>query len=176
MATKRKAKSPAANAQDAVAILRADHARVDELFKKFEKMKADGEAKHALVQKICAELKVHMAVEDEIFYPAVRAAIRDQDLMDEADEEHAGAKHVIEQLEGMKPGDDHYDAKVTVLSEYIKHHVKEEHTEMFPKARKSKVDLKALGAAILERKQELAPDAKARTRFQEALAMAIPGM
>lgn len=176
MPTKRKTQSPAAKTQDAVAILRADHARVDEMFKKFEKMKTNGEAKHALVQKICVELKVHMAVEDEIFYPAVRVAIRDQDLMDEADEEHAGAKHVIEQLEGMKPGDDHYDAKVTVLSEYIKHHVKEEHTDMFPKARKSKVDLRALGAAILERKQELAPDASARARFQEALAMAIPGM
>jgi hypothetical protein len=140
---------------DAVAMLKDDHKRVDAMFKRFDKMKTDGEEKRALVNVICNELKIHTAVEEEIFYPAVREVIRDDNLMDEADVEHESAKALIAQLESMKPGDDHYDAKVAVLGEYIRHHVKEEHEQMFPKARKAKVDLKALGAAIAQRKREL---------------------
>jgi hemerythrin-like domain-containing protein len=136
-------------------MLKDDHKRVDATFKRFDKMKADGEEKRALVNVICNELKIHTAVEEKIFYPAVCEVIRDDNLMDEADVEHESAKALIAQLEGMKPGDDHYDAKVAVLGEYIRHHVKEEHEQMFPKARKTKVDLKALGAAIAQRKREL---------------------
>jgi hemerythrin superfamily protein len=101
------------------------------------------------------ELSVHAKVEEEIFYPAVRKAIDEDDLMDEADIEHAGAKSLIAQVEAMKPGDDHYDAKVTVLGEYIDHHVKEEQNEMFPKVKKAKVDTVQLGERISKRKQEL---------------------
>lgn len=145
--------------RDAIALLKEDHAQVKTMFKQFEKLKEqDGSdsAKAELVQKICAALKAHTTVEEEILYPALRAALDEEDLMDEADVEHAGAKDLIAQLESAKPGDDHYDAKVTVLAEQIDHHVKEEHDDMFPKARKSKVDLAALGAKIEKRKQELA--------------------
>lgn len=153
-----KPKSAPKGAKDAIALLIEDHQEVKKLFKDFEKlMKEDGSdnEKAALVDKICNALTIHAQVEEEIFYPAVRAAIDDDDLMDEAYVEHAGAKDLIAQLEDMKPGDDHYDAKVTVLGENIDHHVKEEHDEMFPKARKAKVDMAGLGAQIMQRKKEL---------------------
>lgn len=140
---------------DAVALLKEDHKRVDALFKRFAKLEDDGEAKAALVDEICEELRIHTQVEEEIFYPAVREAIGDDDLMDEADVEHESAKTLMAQLACIKPGDDRYDAKVTVLGEYIRHHVKEEQEEMFPQARAAKVDLKALGAKMAARKQEL---------------------
>lgn len=147
-----------AGAQDAISILTEDHKKVKKMFADFEKLmnsEDKEEEKGALVEKICEELTVHAQIEEEIFYPALRAAIDDEDLMDEADVEHAGAKELIAQLEEMAPGDDHYDAKVTVLGENIDHHVKEEQDEMFLKAKKAKLDLVALGAQMLERKQEL---------------------
>jgi hemerythrin superfamily protein len=142
---------------DAIALLTADHRTVKELFKQFEKLtKQDDvdEEKAELVRRICNELTVHAQIEEEIFYPAVREAI-DDDLMDEADIEHASAKDLIAQLEDLEPGDDHYDARVTVLGEYVDHHVKEEEGEMFSKARKADVDTAELGAELAERKQEL---------------------
>jgi len=143
---------------DAFALLTADHRTVKGMFKEFEKLsKQDDvdEEKAQLVRQICNELTVHAQVEEEIFYPALREAIDDEDLMDEADIEHASAKDLIAQLEGMQPGDDHYDARVTVLGEYVDHHVKEEEGEMFSKARKADVDAAELGAQIAERKEEL---------------------
>ena len=143
---------------DAFALLTADHRTVKGMFKEFEKLsKQDDvdEEKAQLVRQICNELTVHAQVEEEIFYPALREAIDDEDLMDEADIEHASAKDLIAQLEGMEPGDDHYDARVTVLGEYVDHHVKEEEGEMFSKARKADVDAAELGAQIAERKEEL---------------------
>ncbi|MDB5804044.1 MAG: hemerythrin [Betaproteobacteria bacterium] len=148
-----RARTPAT--PDAVALLRADHKAVTELFGKFEKMRGDTPQKKALVERICNELTVHTEIEEEIFYPAARAAIKDDDMLDEAQVEHNGAKQLIADLRGLQPGEDMYDAKVTVLSEYIKHHVKEEQNEMFPKVKKTKLDLKALGAQMLARKQEL---------------------
>jgi len=143
---------------DAIALLKADHKEVAKMFKDFDKLsKADaaGATKEALVKKICEALTIHATVEEEIFYPAAREAIDDEDLMDEADVEHASAKELIRQLESMSAGDDHYDAKVTVLGEQIHHHVEEEHESMFPKARKAKLDLNELGAQIAQRKREL---------------------
>ena len=143
---------------DAFALLTADHRTVKGLFKEFEKLsKQDDvdEEKAQLVRQICNELTVHAQVEEEIFYPALREAIDDEDLMDEADIEHASAKDLIAQLEGMESGDDHYDARVTVLGEYVDHHVKEEEGEMFSKARKADVDAAELGAQIAERKEAL---------------------
>jgi len=154
--SKRRAPSVAGRAPDATTLLRQDHTNVDALFRQYEKTKDNGR-KSALVERICAELKAHTTVEEEIFYPAVREAIDDHDLMDEADVEHASAKDLIAQLEGGHPGDDHYDAKVMVLGEYIRHHVKEEHREMFPKARKARLDLRELGRRIQARKAELMP-------------------
>jgi hemerythrin superfamily protein len=144
-------------AQDAIALLMADHKKVKKLFSDFDKLKEEGsdEDKAAIVDQICSELKIHTELEEEIFYPTVRKAIDDSDLMDEALVEHAGAKDLIAQLEDASPGDDLYDAKVTVLGEQIDHHVKEEEGDMFPKAKKAKVDTEALGATMLKRKMEL---------------------
>ena len=139
---------------DALALLKADHDLVQELFDKFENARTEKQ-KTALAEQICTELTIHARIEEEIFYPAVRDAIGEDDLMDEADIEHAGAKDLIAQIEASAPGEDHFDAKVTVLGEYVKHHVKEEQSEMFPKVRKADLDLKELGAAMSARKAEL---------------------
>jgi hypothetical protein len=100
-------------------------------------------------------LKAHTTIEEEIFYPAAREVLEEEDLLDEAEVEHASAKDLIEQIEGMSPQDDLYDAKVTVLGEYIDHHVKEEETEMFPKLRKTDLDLKSMGDQMESRKDQL---------------------
>jgi hemerythrin superfamily protein len=146
-----------AAAQDAIEMLVADHKKVKKLFSEFDKLKKKGgdEDKSAIVEQICNELKVHAELEEEIFYPAVRKAIDDMDLMDVALVEHAGAKDLVKQLEAASPSDDLYHAKVTVLGEQITHHVKEEEGEMFPAAKKAKVDTEALGATMLKRKMAL---------------------
>ncbi len=144
---------------DAIESLMTDHKRVKALFKEFSTLKGKrgdtDDDKADLTQRICRELKIHTAIEEEIFYPAVREQIDDADLMNEALVEHAGAKELIEELESMDPDDELYDAKVTVLGEQIDHHVKEEEGEMFPKAKKAKVDTEALGAEMAQRKAEL---------------------
>jgi hemerythrin superfamily protein len=147
-------RSTSTQAQDAIAMLMADHKKVKKLFSDFDKLKEEGgdEEKSAIVDQICSELKIHTELEEEIFYPAVRNAIDDSDLMDEALVEHAGAKDLIAQLEDASPEDDLYDAKVTVLGEQIDHHVKEEEGSIFPKAKKAKVDTEALGSTMTKRK------------------------
>jgi hemerythrin superfamily protein len=154
MHTETKQSTGRIQAQDAIAMLTADHKKVKKLFADFDKLKDAGsdEDKASIVDQICNELKIHTELEEEIFYPAVRKAIDDGDLMDEALVEHAGAKDLIAQLEDASPEDDLYDAKVTVLGEQIDHHVKEEEGDMFPKAKKAKVDTEALGATMLKRK------------------------
>lgn len=154
-ATKTKARSTRSQ-PNAITMLMEDHANVRKLFKQYEKLreKAGDDEKVALVEKICSELKLHTELEEEIFYPAAREALEEQDLLDEAEVEHASAKDLIAQLESMQPGDDLYDAKVTVLGEYIEHHVKEEEKEMFPKARKARMDLEELGERIRQRKED----------------------
>ena len=141
---------------DAIDLLQQDHKHVKKLFKDYEAL---GDRAHAskekIAQEICGELKVHMQLEEEIFYPAARKAIKDADMMDEADIEHAAAKDLIAQIEAMKPDESHYDAKVKVLGEEIEHHVKEEEDEMFAKVKKTKLDLKALGERMSERKAQL---------------------
>jgi hemerythrin superfamily protein len=153
---------------DAIEMLKADHKAVKTLFKKFAALKDDGEAdsddeKKGVVQQICNALTVHTTIEEEMFYPAVREAIEDADLMDEALVEHAGAKDLISQLEEMDVDDDLFDAKVTVLGEQIDHHVAEEENEMFPKAKKAKLDLQNLGALMAARKSELLSDMDTET-------------
>ena len=138
-------------------MLTADHKKVKKLFSEFDKLQEEGsdEEKSSIVEQICNELKIHTELEEEIFYPAVRKAIDDSDLMDEALVEHAGAKDLIAQLEDAGPDNDLYDAKVTVLGEQIDHHVKEEEGSMFPKVKKAKLDTEALGATMLKRKMAL---------------------
>jgi hemerythrin-like domain-containing protein len=137
----------------ALKLLMEDHAYVKKAFRAFEKM--DEEDQPALVKQVCAALKVHTRIEEEIFYPAVRKAIGDEDLMNEAEVEHNSAKALIRQLERMKPGDPMYAATFTVLGEYVNHHVKEEESEMFPKVRRARLDLEALGAKLMARKIRL---------------------
>jgi len=149
-------RKPAAK-MDAIGMLIADHKKVQKAFKDFEKLKEGGSkrGKSDIVRQTCADLTVHTMIEEEIFYPAARKAIKDMDVMDEATVEHAGAKELIAQLESMQPGDDLYDAKFTVLGESVNHHIREEQNEMFPKVRKTKLDLNALGEQMAQRKAEL---------------------
>jgi hypothetical protein len=143
---------------DAIELLDADHRAATAMFDEFHQLsqhKAGGSRRKALAEQICLELSIHMRLEEEIFYPPVREAIRDEDLLDEAEVEHAGAKELIAQILSMKPDDGLYDAKVTVLGEYIAHHVKEEREEMFPKVRRSGLDLALLGEQLRVRRQEL---------------------
>lgn len=146
-----------AKVYDAIALLKEDHKKVKKLFKDFAKFKEKGgEAeKQALVQTICTELMVHTQIEEEIFYPAVRKAIDDSDLLNEAEVEHASAKDLINQVQSMPASDPYYDAKVTVLGEYVDHHVEEEQNEMFKKARKAKLDMEKLGKKMASRKRAI---------------------
>jgi hemerythrin superfamily protein len=147
-------KTAVPKAQEATAMLRADHKRVSELFTQYEKTRSAAKKKE-IVTQICTELTVHAEVEEEIFYPAVKDALNDQELVPEATVEHATLKDLIAQVKGVEPDGEMYDAKVKVLSEYVKHHVKEEQNEMFPKAKKANLDMKALGAQMASRKEEL---------------------
>jgi hemerythrin superfamily protein len=141
-------------AKDAIALLKADHAAVSALFSQFEATRSVANKK-SLVAEICTALSVHAQLEEEIFYPAVKAALKDKLLVPEATVEHRGVKDLIEQLDGVEPDGEMYDAKVQVLSEYVKHHVKEEQNEMFPKAKQSSLDMQELGERMAERKEEL---------------------
>jgi hypothetical protein len=141
---------------DAIALLKADHRKVEDLFDKYEKAKG-AERKKSLAGQICLELTVHAKIEEDVFYPACRGEI-DDDLMDEAYVEHDGAKVLIAEIEAGSPDDQFYDAKVKVLSEMIKHHVKEEEKKagnMFAQARKAGLDTKSLGARMAAEKKGL---------------------
>ncbi len=162
------ARKSASRGKDAIALLKADHALVQGMFGQFGKARGD-DRKRELAERIRQELKVHTQIEEEIFYPAAREALREADLLDEAEVEHASAQDLISQIESSSPGAELYDAKVTVLGEYVKHHVKEEQNEMFPKLRKTKLDLKELGQRLEERKMQLqAGGAPSRARVPAA--------
>jgi hypothetical protein len=147
-------RSPRRARNDAISLLKDDHRRVRALFERFERTRGE-DRKERLATQICDELKVHTQLEEEIFYPAVREAIEDQEIMNEADVEHASAKDLILQIEASSPADDRYDALVKVLGEYVMHHVKEEEREMFKEARAAGLDLADLGAQLQERKRAL---------------------
>ena len=145
-----------AQPNDAIAMLVADHEKVKALFEQFDALSDRSKvSKKKIADQICMELTVHAEMEEQVFYPAVRGPVKDQDLMDEAVVEHASAKELIAQILEMDPGDDLYDAKVKVLSEQIEHHVEEEEKEMFPKVKKGKVDLQALGEEMAAFKANL---------------------
>lgn len=163
MATRKTAPraTAAAARKDATLLLQRDHREVKKLFKEFEQRAKDGAAareRQALAEQICMLLSVHAELEEELFYPAARQAEVDSDLLDEAEVEHASAKELIAQIRGMSPDAALYDAKVIVLGEYVDHHVKEEEGEMFPKCRKSDMDLEALAGMLEQRKEELMAD------------------
>ena len=139
---------------DATTLLRADHKHVSELFAEYEKARSPSKKKE-LVAQLCTELSVHAQVEEEIFYPAVKQALKDKELVPEATVEHSTLKELIAQVEGIEPDGEMYDAKIQVLSEYVKHHVKEEQNEMFPKAKATSLDMAELGAEMTARKKVL---------------------
>jgi hemerythrin-like domain-containing protein len=143
--------------QDAIALLTQDHRRVQKMFKQAEKLdrEDDAEELQQIVQTACQELTLHTQLEEELFYPALAAVADedDQDLVREAQIEHNSAKQLIAQLEQMSPQDDSYQATFKVLGEYVNHHIQEEETEMFPAAKKAKVDVKAIGQEILQQKE-----------------------
>lgn len=141
---------------DAIKLLTDDHNKVKKMFKEFEKLhKKNEEGKEEIAQQICMELTIHAQLEEEIFYPAAREAIDDDDLMNEAAVEHQAAKDLIEKIQSMNSSDPMYDAMVSVLGEYVNHHIEEEQNEIFPKVEKAKVDLEEIGAEIAARKEEL---------------------
>jgi hypothetical protein len=139
----------------AITLLKKDHREVEGMFDEYEQLENDAE-KQALFNKIALALKVHTQIEEEILYPEERGEV-DDDLLDEAYVEHDGAKKLIAEIEAMKPSDEFYDAKVKVLSEYIKHHVKEEEQPggLFSQAKKGDEDLEAMGERLKARKEEL---------------------
>ena len=148
-------------AADACSLLDTDHRNVKKLFKEYEELTQSKAAsaqqkKRELATQICNELTVHAQIEEEIFYPALREAIKETDLLDEAEVEHGSAKELIAQIESAPDVDEKFDAKVIVLGEYIAHHVKEERTEIFVKARAAKgLDLIAMREQLATRKEEL---------------------
>ena len=145
-----------AQATGAVEILRQQHDKVKKAFKQFEKLdREDTEAQQQLVQTVCEDLKLHTTLEEELFYPAAREAIDDEDLLNEAQVEHETAKMLIEQLENMSGDDPNFHATFTVLGEYVLHHVKEEEGEMFPQVNETDLDLEELGTRMRSRMQEL---------------------
>jgi len=152
-----------ADQPDAIALLKADHRKVEELFEKFESAKGDG-SKERIARQICLELTVHAKIEEEIFYPACKGAV-EEDLIDEAYVEHDGAKVLIAEIEAGGPDEDYYDAKVKVLSEQIEHHVEEEEKRVegiFSQARKAGLDMDELGRRLAARKAELIAQYKAQ--------------
>ena len=159
--TKAKKSAPSAaeaKSPDAIKLLVADHREVHALFEQYKSLvedEAEGEERQQLAESICAMLVAHTTIEEEIFYPAARDALDEEDLLDEAEVEHASAKDLIAQIQSMGPDEDLYDAKVTVLGEYVDHHVEEEEKQMFPKCKKAKMDLAGLGEQLSARKAEL---------------------
>ncbi len=159
--TKAKPRSGKTNADagtDAIALLKADHRAVRKLFEEYESLaKNDGDEseRQALATRICTEITIHAQIEEELFYPALREALDEQDLLDEAEVEHSTARELIGQIESMEPGEELYDAKLTVLGEYVNHHVEEEEKEIFKLAKKTDLDFEAIGEELAARKEEL---------------------
>ncbi len=167
-------KRPAA---DALTLLKADHDKVKHLFREFDSLRGsddDDERKAELVDEICYELTLHTMLEEEIFYPTLRTVLDDDDMMDEADVEHAGARDLISQLEVMYPGDDHFDATVTVLGEEVAHHIDKEESELFEAARDCGHDLDDLGRRLAARKEELDDDLSSPPSAIDAIDATLP--
>lgn len=163
MATSRRSTRAAAGRyRDAVALLKADHQQVKQWFAQFKK--ADDQARQQmLARNICHALRLHTNIEEEIFYPAFLEATEAEDIHHEAEVEHQAAERLIVEIEQSSPADDFFRAKVNVLGEMIKHHVREEEKPggMFARARKVRMDLKSLGQQLAERKSELESEQQA---------------
>ena len=148
--------------QDAIALLKADHRKVQQLFDQFEKSRS-ASTRLSLARQICTELKVHTEIEEEIFYPAARAAINNNALLDEAAIEHQSAKELSAQIQAGSSDEEMWSARVKVLGEYVRHHIREEQNKLFPEVHNSRLDLNALGQQLQARKQALMTSFKANT-------------
>jgi hemerythrin-like domain-containing protein len=149
--------SPHSAALDVLDTLIEDHHKILRLFDEFRNIKdrTDDETKRTLAEIVCTELVIHAQIEEEFLYPALREAFDDPSVVEEAIVEHGVAMQLISALESMHPGDDLYDAKFTVLGEYVKHHIEEEQNKIFPELRKTRVDLFELGSDLLQRRMDL---------------------
>jgi hemerythrin-like domain-containing protein len=159
--------------RNALEFLKAEHQKVRNLFREFDSLRGiddEDQRKSELVDEICYELTLHTMLEEEIFYPVLRSAIDDDEMMDEADVEHAGARELVSQLEVMYPGDDHFDATVLVLGEEVGHHIDKEEGEMFEAARAAGIDLVALAGQLEARREELEEDLSSPAPSLDALA------
>ncbi|HKY89739.1 MAG TPA: hemerythrin domain-containing protein [Nevskiaceae bacterium] len=155
---------------DAIDLLKSDHRKVEGLFAQF-KSAQDKRTKTSVGKQICQELDVHAKIEEKVFYPtSKREADEAEDEIDEGIVEHEGIKRLVKQLSQMSASDDLYEARMTVLEEYVKHHVKEEETSMFPKIAESDLDLKALGARLLQEKEKLQGGGRSSGRSRSASA------
>lgn len=150
-----------AESMNAFDLLERDHHEVEEWFDEYDELEDDDDRKSELAEKICLALKVHAQIEEEIFYPQARKATEDNDLLDEAVVEHATVKNLIAEIEAMEVGDDLYDAKIRVLGEMVKQHIKEEEDELFPEVQSAKLDIDAIGKELAERKEELMAEMQA---------------
>jgi len=149
-------------AGNAFDVLEEDHREVEEWFDEYDELRdSDEDRKAELAEKICLALKVHTQIEEEIFYPQAREATKDNDLIDEAVVEHATVKNLIDEIEAMEVGDEFYDAKIRVLGEMVKQHIKEEEDELFPELQSTKMDLDSVGKKLAERKQDLMAEMQA---------------
>ena len=153
MARRKRRNGSGSRQPQAIEMLIKDHQKVQKLFKQFEK--ADRRQQRQIVEEACNDLTVHAELEEQVFYPAVRDAIEDTDLLDEAEVEHGVAKDLIEKLKALSPDDESYAATFIVLGEYVTHHVEEEQNELFPKAKKADLDFEKLAGEMWEKKQEL---------------------
>lgn len=140
---------------DALTLLKRDHTAVKQLFEEFEDAEEEEEEKQDIADRICRMLTVHAQIEEELFYPAARPLLEDGELIDEAEVEHMTAKALVTTIEAMEAGEPRFDATVKVLGEYVDHHVEEEEGEIFPKLKRTDLDLEALGAKLAARRQEL---------------------
>ena len=154
-------KETEAASPNAFELLEQDHREVEEWFDQYDELKEDDNRKGKLAEKICLALKVHAQIEEEIFYPQARDATNDNDLIDEAVVEHATVKNLIGEIEAMEVGEELYDAKMRVLGEMVKHHIREEEEELFPELEAAQMDLGAVGKEIAERKEALMSEMQA---------------
>ncbi|MGC2035267.1 MAG: hemerythrin domain-containing protein [Thermoplasmata archaeon] len=157
--------------EDAINIIKRDHDQLKELFEEFEKTEEPSKRRQ-IAKRAIEDLKIHAVIEEELFYPRVRAKVGD-DTMNEADEEHHVAKVLVAELDSMGPRASHFEAKFIVLAESVRHHMKEEETEMLPKARKADLDFEEIGREMLQRKEELRTEGFPPTS-EEAMVAAAP--
>ena len=141
--------------RDALELLAEDHRKVEEMFDEYDEMEGNDKRRGELAEQICNELTVHAQIEEEIFYPRAREATKDNELIDEAIVEHGSVKHLVEEIKGMEPGEDLFDARVRVLEEMVKRHIQEEEEELFPELTSAGMDTEAMGEELADRKQEL---------------------